>query len=145
MKPFPLFHLAFPVHDIAQAKEFYLEGLGCELGRESKHALIINFFGNQVVGQLVSEKPERPKSIYPRHFGVIFETLAEWQQLKNRAEKKGLKFYQPGKIRNPGETIEHHTLFLEDPSHNLLEFKYYTYPEAIFEEQGFQKVGEEVR
>ena len=29
------FHLAFPVHDLKAAKRFYMDGLGCVLGRES--------------------------------------------------------------------------------------------------------------
>ena len=33
-----LFHLAFPVYDLAATKQFYVEGLGCTLGRESASA-----------------------------------------------------------------------------------------------------------
>ena len=28
-----LFHLAFPIHNIAAAKRFYVDGLGCTLGQ----------------------------------------------------------------------------------------------------------------
>ena len=34
-----LFHLAFPTHDVDAAKRFYLDGLGCTLGRESRQAV----------------------------------------------------------------------------------------------------------
>ena len=27
------FHLAFPTHDVPTAKHFYVDGLGCTLGR----------------------------------------------------------------------------------------------------------------
>jgi len=53
-----------------------------------------------------------------------------------------LPFYQQPRVRYPGTRIEHHTFFVEDPSHNLLEFKHYTHESAIFGEQGFQEVGD---
>lgn len=36
-----LFHLAFPVTDVAQTKAYYVDGLGCIPGRENQHALIL--------------------------------------------------------------------------------------------------------
>ncbi|MHC5912230.1 MAG: VOC family protein, partial [Nostoc sp.] len=39
-----LFHLAFPVTDIAQTKAYYVDGLGCIPGRENRHALILNLY-----------------------------------------------------------------------------------------------------
>jgi len=42
-----IFHLAFPVTDLAAAKKFYVDGLGCTLGRESNSALILGLAGNQ--------------------------------------------------------------------------------------------------
>jgi extradiol dioxygenase family protein len=35
------FHLAFPVADIALAKAYYGDGLGCEIGRETSAAVIL--------------------------------------------------------------------------------------------------------
>lgn len=34
--PLPPFHLAFPVYDIAEARTFYLETLGCQEGRSAE-------------------------------------------------------------------------------------------------------------
>ncbi|MCE9625270.1 MAG: glyoxalase, partial [Deltaproteobacteria bacterium] len=86
-----LFHLAFPVHDLKIAKKFYVS-LGCKVGRESEHSLILNLGGNQIVAQLTHEKPARQKGIYPRHFGLIFEDLGEWKSLLRRVRKEKLKF-----------------------------------------------------
>ena len=47
-----LFHLAFPTHDVAAAKRFYVEGLGCTLGRESSHAVMFGLAGHQLVAHL---------------------------------------------------------------------------------------------
>ena len=136
-----LFHLAFPVHDLKAAKKFYL-ALGCKAGRESAHSLILNLGGNQIVAQFSAE-PQRPqKGIYPRHFGIIFKDFKAWRLLLARAKRKKLKFYQEAKVRFPGTPIEHHTFFLQDPSHNLLEFKHYRLPAAIFGSKGIRRIGD---
>jgi uncharacterized protein len=44
-----LFHLAFPVIDLAAAKKFYVDGLGCTLGREMDNAVILGLAGHQIV------------------------------------------------------------------------------------------------
>ena len=126
-----LFHLAFPVTDLAATKTFYVDGLGCTLGRESDSAVILGLAGHQIVAHVAKESAAQ-KGIYPRHFGLVFTNEKDWQALVDRAKTKGLKFYQEPRKRFEGKPIEHRTFFLEDPSHNLLEFKFYTHESAIF-------------
>ncbi len=137
-----LFHLAFPIADVEEAKKFYVEGLGCGLGRVSDTAITLELAGNQLVGHVTKQAPDAPKGIYPRHFGLIFTSEKDWQALADRAAAKGLKFYQHPRRRFPGTRIEHSTFFLEDPFHNLLEFKFYTHESAIFGEQDSNQVGD---
>lgn len=137
-----LFHLAFPVTDLQEAKRFYVEGLGCSLGRESAHSVILELRGHQIVAQLTDQSLEPPKGIYPRHFGLVFTAAEDWQALADRAKAKGLHFYQQPRRRFPGTKIEHATFFLEDPFHNLLEFKHYKHESAIFGEQDQAEVGD---
>ena len=137
-----LFHLAFPVHDVEAATRFYVDGLGCTLGRTSKQALTLGLAGHQLVGHLVPDQTSEQKGVYPRHFGLIFLSKDAWQALADRAQAKGLTFYQQPRIRFPGTRIEHHTFFLQDPSHNLLEFKHYTHESAIFGERDLSEVGD---
>ncbi len=137
-----LFHLAFPSHDIAAAKRFYVDGLGCTLGRESQHAIIFGLAGHQVVAHLETDLLPPPKSIYPRHFGLIFLFKDSWDALLTQAQAQKLSFYQQPRVRFPGTTLEHHTFFLEDPSRNILEFKHYLEESAIFSEQGAGAVGD---
>ena len=137
-----IFHLAFPIHDAAAAKRFYVDGLGCILGRESRQAITLGLAGHQLVGRLIQDEPSTQRGIYPRHFGLVFLSKHEWQALADRAKDKGLPFYQQPRLRFPGTRIEHHTFFLEDPSHNLLEFKHYTHESAIFGERDAQEVGD---
>lgn len=138
----PIFHLAIPIKDIAQATTFYVEGLGCQLGRETDRAVIFNFYGHQLVAHTTQEELTPQNSIYPRHFGIIFPTEQDWEALWRRATARQLKFYQSAKHRFPGELTEHRTFFLEDPFYNLLEFKYYRHAEAIFGGQNLTAVGE---
>ena len=137
------FHLAFPVHDLEEAREFYVDGLGCTLGRQSSHAVLLGFKDHQIVAQLTTESLPRQQGIYPRHFGLIFTNEEEWKEMVERARTHGLKFYQHPRRRFPGTRLEHQTFFLEDPSHNLLEFKHYTHDTAIFGEHDASIIGDE--
>jgi uncharacterized protein len=136
------FHLAFPVRDLEAAKRFYVDGLGCSLGRQSDCAMTLQLGGHQIVAQLSEQPLERQKGIYPRHFGLIFTSEQDWQSVADRAKARGLMFYQQPRLRYAGTRIEHRTFFLEDPSHNLLEFKYYTHESAIFGEHQYMEVGD---
>ncbi len=137
-----LFHLAFPVRNISETKAYYVQGLGCMAGRENSHCLILNLYGHQLVAHVTRDPLEPPKSIYPRHFGLIFTHESDWQALKERIEIQNLGFYQLPKTRFHDTVLEHKTFFLEDPFHNLIEIKYYRYPEAIFGAQNHQEIGD---
>ncbi len=137
-----IFHLAFPVTDIAQAKTYYVDGLGCIPGRESRHALILNLYGHQLVAHLTKETLSPQRNIYPRHFGVIFTAEADWEDLLRKAKKQQLLFREEPKNRFLDSPLEHHTFFLEDPFYNLMEFKYYRHPEAIFGNAKFTQIGD---
>jgi uncharacterized protein len=126
------FHLAFPVRDIEEARDWYCRGLGCRAGRSNDQSLILELGGHQIVAHRSHEPIPHQKGIYPRHFGLVFEDETKFQQLLQRAEDQGLAFRQPHRRRFEGTPLEHRTFFLEDPSGNLLEFKYYAHPEAVF-------------
>ena len=136
------FHLAIPIHSIAEAKKFYADGLGCKVGRENKAAVIFNFYGTQLVGHVTQEALHRQPGIYPRHLGLILPTKADWQQICDRAKEQNLVFYHQPKLRFPQQSLEHYAFFLEDPFHNLLEFKYYIEPEVIFDGRQSNLIGE---
>ncbi|MCC5015363.1 MULTISPECIES: VOC family protein [Legionella] len=137
-----LFHLAFPIHDFNLAKIFYHEQLGFELGRESEHALIIQFGSHQIVAHKIDQPLPSQQSIYPRHFGLIFTEKSEFDAFIQRINAKQINYEVPLKTRFSNTRIEHQSFFLKDPSNNLLEFKYYTYPSAIFGEKDYKKIGE---
>jgi hypothetical protein len=137
-----IFHLAFPVSNIAQTKAYYVDGLGCIAGRENPHALILNLYGHQLVAHVTKEPLTSQRTIYPRHFGIIFTQESDWQNLLTRAEQQQLLFREPAKHRFIDSPLEHRTFFLEDPFYNLMEFKYYCHPEAIFGNPEYVQIGE---
>jgi extradiol dioxygenase family protein len=136
-----LFHLAFPVSDIPTAKTFYVDGLGCQAGRETPGSLILNLYGHQIVAHKTQNLLPQ-KGIYPRHFGLVFLQEADWETLLERAMRNNLKFFQNEKRRFSGSPLEHRTFFLEDPFFNLLEFKYYCHESAIFGQVDYAQVGD---
>ena len=137
-----IFHLAIPINNIDSAKEFYLNALGAKIGRENKQAVIFDFYGHQLVGHMTKEELVIPKSIYPRHFGLIFTQESDWDNLLAQCKKCNLSFYQKERVRFSGEITEHKTFFVQDPFYNILEFKFYRHYEAIFGANQFAEIGD---
>jgi extradiol dioxygenase family protein len=125
------FHLAIPALDLDAAYEFYVTGLGCKLARRYNDRITLDFFGDQVVCHL-SEHVDPPGGLYPRHFGVTFHERADWDRLRALAERRKLEFFAEPFRRFEGMVEEHETFVLQDPSHNLLEFKYYADPRMMY-------------
>ncbi|HMO43889.1 MAG TPA: VOC family protein, partial [Phenylobacterium sp.] len=125
----PRFHLAFPVHDLAQARSFYGGLLGCAEGRSSPDWVDFDFFGHQIVAHLSPEEAGHRRTsavdgedVPVRHFGVILD-LDAWKALADRLTAAGVKFIIAPQIRFQGQPGEQATLFFLDPSGNALEFK----------------------
>ena len=137
-----IFHLAFPVTDIAQTKSFYIDGLGCIAGRETPHALILDLYGHQLVAHVTKEPLIAQRGIYPRHFGLIFTSQSDWDNLLARSQQQQLLFREEPKHRFVGSPLEHSTFFLEDPFYNLMEFKYYRHAQSIFGNYEYALIGD---
>ena len=129
MSAIPLFHLAFPVHDLATARQFYGDLLGCPEGRSSDAWVDFNFYGHQVVAHLSPDEcGHRSTSavdgddVPVRHFGAILP-MDEWERLSEKLRAAGTKFVIEPHVRFKGQVGEQATMFLLDPSGNALEFK----------------------
>ncbi len=124
-----LFHLAFPVHDLDAAREFYVGILDCAEGRSSDRWIDFNLFGHQIVTHL-SENGAGARAtnhvdadhVPVPHFGIVLP-IDEWKALAEKLKSKGVKFVIEPKIRFAGEIGEQATMFFQDPSGNALEFK----------------------
>jgi len=137
-----LFHLAFPVHDLAAARQFYGHVIGCAEGRSADAWVDFNFYGHQLVAHLAPDACPGPESrgarnavdghdVPVRHFGAIIP-LGDWQALADRLRDAGIDFVIEPHIRFPGLPGEQATMFFLDPSGNALEFKAFANLDQVF-------------
>lgn len=129
MSTIPPFHLAFPVHDLAEARRFYGGLLGCSEGRSSPEWIDFNFYGHQIVAHLSPQSCGDAElnavdghGVPVRHFGAVLP-MADWQALAERLRAAGTRFVIEPYIRFKGEVGEQATMFFLDPSGNAIEFK----------------------
>jgi len=134
----PPFHLALPVDDLEAARRFYVEMLGCGVGRESDRWIDLDFHGHQVTVHLspgaaghAATNPVDGDEVPVRHFGVVLP-WEEWEALAQRLRDGGTRFLIEPHVRFRGEVGEQATLFLTDPSGNGLEFKAFRDPGRLF-------------
>jgi len=132
------FHLAIPVDNLAAAKNFYHEILGCSVGRSSEAWIDFDFFGHQLVTHLALDelKPDSNNqvdgdTIPVRHFGMVLK-WNDWEALADRFKKFGLAFLLEPKTRFTGEAGEQGTFFVRDPAGNALEFKTFRDMDQLF-------------
>ncbi len=133
------FHLAIPVHDLALARSFYGDLIGCSEGRSSSHWVDFNFFGHQFVCHLGNggsaagglKNPVDGDAVPVPHFGVILD-MKDWELLRDRLISAGTDFVIEPRMRFRGETGEQATMFFTDPSGNALEFKAFGDDSQIF-------------
>ena len=138
MTAMPPFHLAFPVHDLAQARHFYGDLLGCPEGRSSPEWIDFNFYGHQIVAHLApGECGHREVNavdghgVPVRHFGVVL-SMSQWEALAERLRAAGTAFVIEPYIRFKGEVGEQATLFFLDPSGNAVEIKAFANMDSLF-------------
>jgi uncharacterized protein len=134
----PLFHLAFPVDDIAKARAFYGGVLGCPEGRSTDEWVDFDFYGHQIVAHLApGEVRHRATSavdgddVPVRHFGVIL-SMEEWENLATKLKHHGTKFVIEPHVRFRGHVGEQATMFFLDPCGNALEFKAFADMSQVF-------------
>jgi extradiol dioxygenase family protein len=134
----PPFHLAFPVHDLAAARAFYGELLGCPEERSSAEWVDFDFYGHQLVAHLAPGAKARAASnpvdghdVPVPHFGLVLN-MADWEKLAARLQAAGVDFAIPPTIRFQGLPGEQATMFFRDPSGNALEIKAMADPANLF-------------
>ena len=131
------FHLAFPVDDLAAARGFYGDVLGCREGRSSDRWIDFDFHGHQIVAHLVDRTADPAANPVDRHdvpvphFGIVL-TMTDWQILAERVRAAGIVFGIEPQIRFAGQPGEQATMFFRDPSGNALEFKAFADDAMLF-------------
>lgn len=124
------FHIAIPVHNLAECRTFYREILNCEEGRSSDHWVDFNLFGHQLVIHYKPKGKEEELHVNPvdgkdvpvPHYGVVLS----WDTFESFSEEliaKEVHFVIAPYVRFKGEVGEQATMFFLDPAGNALEFK----------------------
>ena len=138
--PLP-FHVAAPVPDLAPARRFYREVLGCAEGRvdpaDPPRWVDFDLFGHQFVihevprpagpageerGPVAGHNPVDGDAVPVPHYGAVLEIPA-FEELAGRLAAAGVNFLIPPRTRFAGTPGEQRTMFLLDPGGNALEFK----------------------
>jgi extradiol dioxygenase family protein len=126
------FHIAFPVRDIAEARRFYGETLGCPEGRSAPEWVDFDLYGHQIVAHFKPGPGEADEAAHHNpvdghdvpvpHFGVVLD-MDQFEALAGRLQAAGVRFVIEPYVRFQGEVGEQATMFFLDPSGNALEFK----------------------
>ena len=131
------FHLAIPVSNINKSKTFYIDLLGCNIGRYSETWIDLDFFGHQlvlheskVVNKVITNDVDMHKFPVP-HFGVILN-WDDWHLLSKNIKNK-IQFIIEPHIRFKNKVGEQATMFFLDPDQNAIEFKAFKDDSQIFE------------
>ena len=132
------FHLAFPVHDLAAAREFYGDAMGCREGRSSDEWVDFDFYGHQIVAHLApggagdrTSNHVDGHGVPVPHFGIVL-AMEDWQDLAARLTAAGVEFAIEPTIRFRGQPGEQATMFFRDPSGNALEMKAFADDAMLF-------------
>ena len=123
-----IFHLAFNVRDLDQARHFYGDVLGCREGRSTESWVDFDFFGHQISLHLGEPFPTARTgrvgdALVPMpHLGLILE-LSDWQAMAARLEAARTDFVLKPQLRFEGQPGEQWTMFFCDPCGNPMEVK----------------------
>lgn len=136
------FHLAFPVHDLDETRRFYIDLLGCRVGRQSEAWIDFDFFGHQITAHRIARDPGEPagngasnpvdgKDVPVPHFGAVLQWEA-WHAMAKKLREAGVAFLIEPHIRFAGQVGEQATMFMADPSGNYIELKSLKDPALLF-------------
>jgi extradiol dioxygenase family protein len=133
------FHIAFPVDDLAKARDFYGATLGCPEGRSSDEWIDFDLFGHQIVAHLkpragvqdVHHNAVDGHHVPVPHFGVVL-AMDTWKAFADRLHAGNVTFEIEPYIRFEGQVGEQATMFFYDPAGNALEFKAFADMTQVF-------------
>lgn len=119
-----IFHLSFPVADLAASRDFYVDVLGAQVGRVRDQWMDMLLWGHQITLQLDPAAVTSLAGQGRRHFGVVMP-WADWQVLAARLERNaGDHVLQAPAVTGDGDAVQA-KVYLRDPSNNVIEIKAY--------------------
>jgi extradiol dioxygenase family protein len=126
-------HVAVPCRDLAEAARWYAEVLGAQPVRILHDRVTFSFGGVlQLVCHLERRSVAANPRAYPRHHGLTFLRMEDFDRLQEHVEKLGIPFLGRPGLRFASTPHEHKTFMVVDPSGNVVEFKCYVRPENSY-------------
>ncbi len=132
-----LFHFAFNVTDLNEARRFYGDVLGCREGRSTDTWVDFDFFSHQIslhLGEPLQTAPTGHvgEHLVPMpHFGLILQR-ADWQAMADRLTAARIEFVIQPHLRFAGQPGEQGTRFFLDPFGNPIEVKGFESLETVY-------------
>ncbi|WP_299512272.1 VOC family protein [uncultured Limnohabitans sp.] len=132
-----LFHFAFHVTDLDEARRFYGGTLGCQEGRSTDTWVDFDFFSHQIslhlgepfkttlTGHVGDQLVPMP------HFDLVLQK-DDWQALADRLLAANMPFVVAPHLRFEGQPGEQWTMFFMDPFGNPIEVKGFADLSAIY-------------
>jgi len=132
-----LFHFAFNVTDLNEARRFYGGILGCQEGRSTDTWVDFDFFNHQIslhLGEPLKTAPTGRvgEHMVPMpHFGLVLQK-DDWQAMADRLQAAGVAFVIEPQLRFAGQPGEQWTMFFLDPFGNPLEIKGFASLDSLY-------------
>ena len=132
-----LFHFAFNVTDLNEARRFYGGILGCKEGRSTDTWVDFDFFNHQIslhLGEPLKTAPTGRvgEHMVPMpHFGLVLQK-DDWQAMADRLQAAGVAFVIEPQLRFAGQPGEQWTMFFLDPFGNPLEIKGFASLDSLY-------------
>src|ERR1700676_3015646 len=101
----PILHLSIPGRDLVEAREFYVDTLGCEAARSGEGYQDVWFHGMQIT---LHDRPEEAAIRHPesvRHFGVALGR-EEFDVVIARLKRADTQWVSPVSTDNQGRPNE---------------------------------------
>ena len=124
----PVLHLSIPVADLAAARRFYEEGLGCSVGRVRDDWLDVWFFGLQLTLQRRPDEVRGADDQGVRHFGVVLPDADAFEAVVDRLDGFGAEWLARPSAHRAAELSGKVGGKVADPSGNVIEIKHYSDP-----------------
>ncbi|WP_444898391.1 VOC family protein [Microbulbifer sp. VAAC004] len=115
------FHLSFVVPDLEKAREFYVNLLGCTVGRDTGEWIDVIFYGHQIT---IHQEKDGMVAKPIDHFGPLLEKK-QWSEVLALLKDSSIPFVLEPLVRGEDSKNEAGKFVVKDPAGNLLEFKYY--------------------
>ncbi len=120
----PTLHLSLPVGDLDSTRTFYVDVLGCPLGRERDRFIDVWFYGMQLTLQEHPEQLLADDRQGVRHFGVTLPR-AELDALIARLRDQPVAWVHDVTTDATGLLDGKTSVKIADPSGNVIELKAY--------------------